>query len=124
MARAPHCDVLEYAALVVTHGGHGTVMKALAAGVPMVLLPHGRDQGDNAVRVTARGAGVSLKRSAQPAAIAAAVRRVLQNPSYRAAAQQLGEAVRQDAASDALVRELERIPVEGDDAPRVAWRIS
>ncbi len=86
MARAPHRDVLEYAALVVTHGGHGTVMKALAAGVPMVLLPHGRDQADNAVRVTTRGAGVALKRSAAPSAIAAAVRRVLQNASYRAAA--------------------------------------
>jgi MGT family glycosyltransferase len=119
MARAPHRDVLEYAALVVTHGGHGTVMKALAAGVPMVLLPHGRDQADNAVRVTARGAGISLKRSAEPSAIAQAVRRVLQNASYRAAAQQLGEAVRRDAASDALVRELEGIPSEGDDARRV-----
>jgi MGT family glycosyltransferase len=125
MARAPHRQVLEYAALVVTHGGHGTVMKALAAGVPMVLLAHGRDQADNAVRVTARGAGVALKRSAAPSAIAAAVRRVLQNASYRAAAEQLGEAVRRDAASDALVRELEGIPAEGDDAPRVpVWRIS
>ena len=82
-------------------------MKALAAGVPMVLLPHGRDQADNAVRVTARGAGVALKRSAEPDVIAAAVRRVLQNPSYRAAAQQLGEAVRRDAAGDALISELE-----------------
>jgi MGT family glycosyltransferase len=125
MARAPHRDVLEYAALVVTHGGHGTVMKALAAGVPMVLLPHGRDQADNAVRVTTRGAGISLKRSAAPSAIAAAVRQVLQNASYRAAAEHLGEAVRRDAVSDALVREWEAIPVEGHDAPRVpVWRIS
>ena len=114
MERAPHRHVLEYAAAVVTHGGHGTVMKALAAGVPMVLLPHGRDQADNAVRVTARGAGVELKRSADPDAIAAAVRRVLQDPSYRAAAQQLGEAVRRDATGDALIRELEATPVEND----------
>lgn len=72
-----------------------------------------------AMRVTARGAGVSLKRSAGSSAIAAAVRRVLQTSSYRAAAQQLGDAVRRDAAGDALVRELEGIPAERD-APRVA----
>src|SRR5262249_53517049 len=41
---APHREVLWEAGLVITHGGHGTVMKALAAGVPMVMMPHGRDQ--------------------------------------------------------------------------------
>jgi UDP:flavonoid glycosyltransferase YjiC (YdhE family) len=52
---APHEHVLRYAAAVVTHGGHGTVAKALAAGVPLLVLPIGRDQGDNAARVTAEG---------------------------------------------------------------------
>ena len=112
LARAPHREVLRHAAAVVTHGGHGTVVKALAAGVPMVLLPHGRDQGDTAVRVTARGAGIALKRTAQPEAIAAAVREVIQNPTFRASAQRLGESVRRDADDAALLRELEDIPVE------------
>ena len=58
-------------------------MKALAAGVPMVLLPHGRDQADNAARVTARGAGVTLKRTARVEAIASAVRVVPENTGYR-----------------------------------------
>ncbi|MPY91256.1 MAG: glycosyltransferase [Luteitalea sp.] len=111
---APHRLVLQHAALVVTHGGHGTVIKALAAGVPMVLLPHGRDQADTAARVTARGAGVTLKRTAGSRAIAYEVRRTLQNGSYRTAARQLGEAIRRDAASDVLVRELEDIPDEGE----------
>ncbi len=106
---APHRQVLQHAAVVVTHGGHGTVMKSLAAGVPMVLLPHGRDQPDTAARVTARGAGLTVKRTAGPNTIAAAVRQVLQNGSYRAAARQLGQAVRQDARSDALIRELEDV---------------
>jgi UDP:flavonoid glycosyltransferase YjiC (YdhE family) len=78
----------------------------------MVLLPHGRDQGDTAVRVTARGAGIALERTAHPDAIAAAVRRVLEDPSYRAAAQELGASVRQDAESGDLVRELENIPAQ------------
>jgi UDP:flavonoid glycosyltransferase YjiC (YdhE family) len=99
--------VLQHAALVVTHGGHGTVMKALAADVPMVLLPHGRDQADTAVRVTSRGAGITLKRTVTPGVIADAVRQVLWNGSYRTAAQQLGDAIRRDANADALIRELE-----------------
>ena len=67
VASAPHRQVLRHTAMVITHGGHGTVVKALAAGVPMVLLPHGRDQTDTAVRVSGRGAGVMLKRSVRPA---------------------------------------------------------
>jgi MGT family glycosyltransferase len=113
---APHRHVLQHAALVVTHAGHGTVMKALAADVPMVLLPHGRDQADTAARVISRGAGIVLKRTAKPGVIADAVRRVLQNDSYRLCAQRLGDAVRGDANSDALVRELEDLP--DDDEPR------
>lgn len=111
LSRAPHREVLRHADAVITHGGHGTVVKTLAAGVPMVLLPHGRDQGDTAVRVTARGAGIALKRTARPDAIAAALREVLQNPTYRASAQQLGESVRRDANDAALIGELEDIPV-------------
>jgi UDP:flavonoid glycosyltransferase YjiC (YdhE family) len=119
---APHREVLRSAAAVVTHGGHGTVVKALAAGVPMVLLPHGRDQGDTAVRVTARGAGIVLKRTAQSEAIAAAVTEVLRNPAFRASAQQLGELVRRDADDTTLLRELEDIPVERSAVPTFETR--
>ena len=80
------------AAVVVTHGGHGTVVRALAAGVPMVILPHGRDQADNAARVTRAGRRASaVRRSAKPRRIARAVERVLADPSYRPSAEQLGE---------------------------------
>jgi MGT family glycosyltransferase len=53
---APHSEVFKHASAVITHGGHGTVVRALAAGLSLVVMPHGRDQGDNAVRVTARNA--------------------------------------------------------------------
>jgi MGT family glycosyltransferase len=108
---APHGKVLPHVAAVVTHGGHGTVMKALAAGAPMVVMHHGRDQADNAARITARGAGIALKRTAGPTAIASAVNRVLADPSYRANARRLGEAIRRDAAGDVLLRELEDLTV-------------
>ena len=41
---APHRQVLAEASIVVTHARHGTVLKALAAGVPLVCVPMGRDQ--------------------------------------------------------------------------------
>ena len=70
VASAPHREVLPEAGLVVTHGGHGTVIKALAAGLPLVILHHGRDQPGNAVRVTARGAGIAVSRRASSRTIA------------------------------------------------------
>ena len=50
-----HADVLPYCSAVLTHGGHGTVIKTLAAGVPLVVAPLGRDQPDNAARVVRAG---------------------------------------------------------------------
>ena len=104
---APHSEVLDQAAAVITHGGHGTVARALAAGVPLVVMHHGRDQADNAVRVTTRGAGLSISRRAKPDEIAAAVRRLLDDESFRHGARRLGDAFRRDAASGRLVAELE-----------------
>jgi UDP:flavonoid glycosyltransferase YjiC (YdhE family) len=53
-------DVLADAELVVCHGGSGTVLGALAAGVPLVMLPHFGDQFANARRIAESGAGVML----------------------------------------------------------------
>jgi UDP:flavonoid glycosyltransferase YjiC (YdhE family) len=83
---APHRVVLAETAVVVTHAGHGSVLKALAAGVPLVCMPMGRDQKDNAVRVLRLGAGVRVSKSAPPERIAAAVRLLLEQPSYAEAA--------------------------------------
>ncbi|OHV35983.1 MULTISPECIES: nucleotide disphospho-sugar-binding domain-containing protein [Pseudofrankia] len=107
VAAAPHAAVLRQAALVVTHGGHGTLVKAFAAGVPVVILPHGRDQPDNAARVAHHGAGRSIARTASPAKIADTVRRVLADPDYRLAATRLGTALRRDAGSGLLLAEID-----------------
>ena len=56
----PHRPVLERAACVVCHGGHGITVKALAAGVPVCAVPFCRDQFDVARRVEVSDAGVRL----------------------------------------------------------------
>jgi MGT family glycosyltransferase len=106
---APHARVFPHAAAVVTHAGHGTVMRALAHGLPLLCLPMGRDQDDNAARVVARGAGLRLRPSAAPPRIAAAVRRLLDEPAFRAHAGRLGAVIRDDVAADRAVHELEAV---------------
>lgn len=106
---APHAQVFPHAAAVITHAGHGTVMRALAGGVPLLCLPMGRDQDDNAARVFARGAGLRLKPSAKPPRIAAAVRRLLDEPAFRADAERLGRIIRDDVAANRAVEELEAV---------------
>ncbi len=104
---APHSAVMREAALVVTHGGHGTTMRALLNRLPMLVIPHGRDQNDNAVRVTERGAGLSLMPDASVENIRAACERLLGDPSFRAAARRLGDLVAAEAENSTVVQELE-----------------
>ena len=80
---APHRQVLAEASVVVTHAGHGTVLKALAAGVPLVCIPMGRDQKDNTVRMLRIGSGVRISKKATPHQMASAVTEILENPKLR-----------------------------------------
>jgi MGT family glycosyltransferase len=106
---APHCDVLAKAAAVVTHCGHGTVMKALAAGVPLVCIPQGRDQLDIAARVVHCGAGVRLDPGASETEIAAAIQAVLGDPEYREAARRMAKSIADEITSDRAVEEIESL---------------
>jgi MGT family glycosyltransferase len=56
----PHAPILERAACAITHGGAGATQKALAAGVPVCVVPFGRDQLEVARRVEVAGAGTRL----------------------------------------------------------------
>ncbi|HEX2075039.1 MAG TPA: glycosyltransferase [Geodermatophilus sp.] len=116
---APHARLFAAADVVVTHAGHGTLMKALAAGVPTLCLPMGRDQGDNVVRAARHGAVIGLRPSAPPQRIAAAVRRLLEDPAYRKRAEALGAQIRAAAAGTALVDELERLAGDGTPDDRL-----
>jgi UDP:flavonoid glycosyltransferase YjiC (YdhE family) len=86
--------ILPHANAVVSHGGHGTLLGALAHGLPQVVLPlFGADQREHARRVAALGAGVALDGARATMfehprvdGLADAVARVLDDPGYRAAA--------------------------------------
>ena len=73
----PHDAVLPHADLVVGHGGLGTAMFSAAAGVPILVLPNGRDQNDNAKRLEALGIGRELSCDSAPQLIADAVAEML-----------------------------------------------
>ncbi len=108
---APHGAVLPHASAVITHAGHGTAIKALAAGVPLVCLPMGRDQDDTAARVVLTGSGVRLKPSASAKSIAEATRDVLDDTRYRDAARGMAEAIAAETRTDRAVAELEALAV-------------
>jgi MGT family glycosyltransferase len=99
MQAAPHRQVLAEASAVITHAGHGTVMKTLAAGVPMVCMPMGRDQKDNTVRVLRLGAGVRIGKSSKPDQIASAVSEILTDPRYASAARRFADVLAWEAAN-------------------------
>jgi MGT family glycosyltransferase len=109
VAAAPHGQIFPQAAAVVTHAGHGTVMRALAHGLPLLCLPMGRDQDDNAARVVTSGAGLRLRPSAKPVRIARCIRRLLAEPEHQANARRLGRSISADVAADRGSRELEAI---------------
>jgi UDP:flavonoid glycosyltransferase YjiC (YdhE family) len=77
----PHHLVLPHMAAVISHGGLSTITAALTAGVPLLCIPQGRDQSDNAQRVAASGVGRALATSAPPAQIAYALEELLADPA-------------------------------------------
>ena len=106
---APHDAVMKEVSLVVTHGGHGTVSRALWHGLPLLVMPMGRDQDDIAVRVEARAAGLSVPPTASETEIAGALNRLIKEPHFRIAARRLGDAIAGDIKSERLVDEMEEI---------------
>jgi UDP:flavonoid glycosyltransferase YjiC (YdhE family) len=99
----PSCD------LVIAHGGHGTLMRALACGCPVVLSPAGGDMAENAARVDWAGLGVRLpRRWCTPRGMRAAVRSALGRPALRVAARRVASWISTHPAGPRAVDEIER----------------
>jgi len=101
-----HDALLPGAAAVVGHGGLGTTLRALAHGVPLLLMPLGRDQEFNARQVARLGAGIHLPPTAPAVEIQAALQRLLECDGFPTAARALARRIAADEpdrrAADAL----------------------
>ncbi len=82
----PHCD------LVVCHAGHGTLVRALSLGCPVIACPTAGDMNENASRVDWAGVGVRVpRRYTSPRPLRLAVEHALATPSMRSRAQELAQ---------------------------------
>jgi MGT family glycosyltransferase len=114
---APHDQVFAHASAIVTHAGLGTVLRALAHGVPLVCLPMGRDQDDVAARVRWHGAGLKVRPGGSSAKIRAALTAVLHDRSFRDEAQRLAAAIEADNKDDRAITELQELASRGALTP-------
>lgn len=107
----PHGAVLPFASAVVTHGGHSTVMAALAHAVPLVCMPLGRDQHHVARQVEACRVGRVLPADADSHEIRTAVEDVITDPNYRQAAAEMAQVISTYGNGARAVKELEWLSV-------------
>jgi len=90
VGRVPLDRVLPHAAAFVHHGGAGSVLGALAAGCPQLVLPGPGDRRHNAEVVARRGAGLAVEAKALSAA---ELTRLVTDPRLRAAARQVRDEI-------------------------------
>jgi UDP:flavonoid glycosyltransferase YjiC (YdhE family) len=103
----PLAELLEGVDVVLTHGGAGTVLATLAAGLPMVAVPQGADQPLQAERVGASGAGIAFPLGeAEPKAVAEAVAIILVEPTYRDVAQKIAGQIAAMTSPDDVAAQL------------------
>ncbi len=104
---APHGAIFPRASVIVHQGGVGTAAQAMRAGRPMLVLPFGHDQFDNAARLRRLGVAKVLYRSQYKASrVAKVLQQLLEERNYEQSAKKLGEQVRAEdgvrAAADAI----------------------
>jgi UDP:flavonoid glycosyltransferase YjiC (YdhE family) len=102
----PQAQVLPHVDLVVHHGGTGTVVGAVANGLPQVVMPQGADQFWNAEHLAAQGACRVVAPGAPPGSVAAAAAVVDEQAPERAAARRLGDVIGAMPSPDVVARGL------------------
>ena len=108
-AFVPQRAVIRTASAVVTHGGLNTVLDALAAGVPLIVVPLAFEQGATAARVARTGAGLVIpRRQLTPARVAEALGALLDTPRYRERAAALRDEIALAGGVDRAVALIER----------------
>lgn len=106
----PHTPLLEVAEVAVTHGGMGATQKALCAGVPVVVVPFGRDQAEVGRRAETAGVGVMLpKKKLSPRALRDAVTRAR---TLAPAAKAFAEAMKQEGGATMAADRFEQLAAQ------------
>jgi UDP:flavonoid glycosyltransferase YjiC (YdhE family) len=107
----PQSAVLPRCSLVVCHGGYSTVMGAICAGVPMVLIPRGSDHYANAEQCERLGVGITVPpQDFSLDAVRAASQRVLSDPSFAVSSRTLAQRASSAASVRFGARLLNRVP--------------
>jgi MGT family glycosyltransferase len=105
-----YSQLMPIAALVISHGGHGTVARALGAGAPVLISPITGDMGETAMRIAWAGAGLSLPwRLCHPGPLRWAARRLLADPSFRVRSQVIAAWGATHDGSDRAARLVEQL---------------
>lgn len=109
--------VLPRSAVVVSHGGSGTVLGALAQGVPQLCLPQGADQFLNAAAISRSGAGLQLHPGVATAdAVEVALRRLLEEPAFAVAAKNAAASIARMPAVETVADAVESLVFSRPDA--------
>ncbi len=113
-----YSQLMPAASLVVSHGGHGTVARALAAGTPLLISPFIGDMSETAMRVAWAGAGLSLPwRLCRPGPLRWAARRVLDEPAFTARAAEFAAWARENDGAERGAELIEQLAAKrGDEA--------
>ena len=107
---APYSQLLPRAAAVVHQGGIGTTAQALRSGRPMLVVPHGFDQPDNAARVTRLGVGATIPpKRYQADVVADTLGALLASEASLQRATELGARIRSEDGAVASVDAIERL---------------
>ena len=103
----PQVSVLPHCRAVVSHAGAGTMLGALCYGLPQLCLPQGTDQPSNTAALVPTGAALALQpHEITPDAVAEALGRLLNEPSFRQAATRLRAEIERMPPAEAVLQEL------------------
>ena len=107
---APHHYVMPRSLCLVHQGGIGTTGQALRSGKPMLVVPHGQDQPDNARRCVDLGVGRSLPVSRLTLSnLVSELTELLSDPGYRNRAEKIGSEVRNENGIETACRQIEKV---------------
>lgn len=108
MKSVKHSLVFPYTDVVITHAGHGTVIRALSFGIPLICLPMGRDQKDNAIKLVLKGCGIRLSSKSKAAKIRKAIDKILHDTSFKSNAIKMKKELKEDQGLKDVIAEIEK----------------